>query len=661
MAVDLESLVVQLSADFKSFEKSLARAQGVSNKQFNAIEQRARQMNKNLNGVFTRSFDGLKAPLAGIGAALSVNALVKYADQWSDLQARVGNAAGSMEAAPLVMERISEMARRTYSDLAQTAEAYIANAGTLRELGYSTQQVLDYTEALNNALVVSGAKGDRAASVMSALSKAMATGKLAGDNLNTVIDSGGRVAEALAASMGKSTLELRKLGSEGKITRKELFGITKELEKLRIEANGMPATVADAFGQLNNAVLQWVGGMDQASGASVKVAEHILSIADNFGALADVALNLATILGTALAGRAIGQLITSAGAGVTAIGALITALRAGTVTAASFNAALGPIGLTIGAVAAGVMLLRNNQSEASKAAERFETVIDLNATALDKAKDASGKYSQALRDQIAMQLEAAKSAETMANATFEAANSRAQAFAKMTGMKFAPFEYAADQALKEANAVSFAAGKIEDQLQRIDKAGISKQVVPSDTSDKKKGGSKKTPAKKFDDTLQSIADRTAALVAETEAQRQINPLIDDYGFAMEKARAEQELLNAAQKAGVAITPELRAEIAATANQFALATVEANKLSESQNKIRENAEDAAQFQKDLSRGIVDGFLEGKKAADVFADALGRIGQKLLDLAFDGLFDLKGGGFGGHFSGTLKRTHFTGAQL
>ena len=129
---------------------------------------------------------------------------------------------------------------------------------------------------------------------------------------------------------------------------------------------------------------------------------------------------------------------------------------------------------------------------------------------------------------------------------------------------------------------------------------------------------------------------------------------------MEKARAEQELLNAAQKAGVAITPELRAEIAATANQFALATMEANKLSESQNNIRENAEDAAQFQKDLSRGIVNGFLEGKKAADVFADALGKIGQKLLDLAFDGLFDLKSGGFGGHFSGTLKRTHFTGAH-
>src|SRR5690606_120741 len=100
-------------------------------------------------------------------------------------------------------------------------------------------------------------------------------------------------------------------------------------------------------------------------------------------------------------------------------------------------------------------------------------------------------------------------------------------------------------------------------------------------------------------------------------------------YATEKARAEQELLNAAQKAGVEITPALRAEIAQTAEQFALATVEANQLAEAQDKIRQNAEEMAEFQKDLTRGIVDGFVQGKKAADVFADALSKISDRLLN--------------------------------
>lgn len=104
---DLESLVVQLSADFKSFEKSLARAKDVSNRQFNAIERRARQMNKNLDSIFTRSFSGLTAPLAGIGAALGVDQLRKMTDTWTDMTSRVNLAAGSIDKGTEVMGRLA--------------------------------------------------------------------------------------------------------------------------------------------------------------------------------------------------------------------------------------------------------------------------------------------------------------------------------------------------------------------------------------------------------------------------------------------------------------------------------------------------------------------------------------------------------------------------
>lgn len=199
MATDLEKLVVQLSADIKGFDKELAKAVGVSNKQFNAVERRARQMNKNLDGIFAKSFKGLTAPLAGVGAALGVNELRKMTDTWTDMNSRITLATGSQEKGTEVMGHLGEMARRTYSDLTLTAESYRANATALKELGYSTDQSLDYTESLNNALVVSGAKGEKAARVQDALAKAMGLGKLSGDNLNTVLASGGRVAEALKA------------------------------------------------------------------------------------------------------------------------------------------------------------------------------------------------------------------------------------------------------------------------------------------------------------------------------------------------------------------------------------------------------------------------------------------------------------------------------
>lgn len=681
MAGNEEQLVVDIVAKLNNLEKQMARANQITARAYRDMSSNSKRATKQMEddairssirinqafatvgtkvGSYSKSLgSSVVAPLAGIGAALSVSALIQYADKWSDINARVGTAAGSMDAAAPVMERLAEIARRTYSDLGQTAESYIANADTLRALGYTTQQTLDYTEALNNALVVSGAKGDKAASVMAALSKAMALGKLSGDNLNTVIATGGRVAQALADSMGVSVLELRKLGSEGKITRDKLFGITNELEKLRKEADAMPATVADAFGQLNNSVLLWVGGMDEASGASAKLASAILSLADNFGTVADVALDLATILGGALAGRAIVGLIGATGTAITSVGALVSAMRAGSVTAVAFNAALGPIGLTIGAVAAGILLFSNNQSAAEKSAERLKGVIDLNATALDTAKDASGRYTQALRDQIAMQLEAALASAEMARAEYAAAEARASGFRQMTGgVNFAPFEYAANAANANASAVEGAAIKIEQQLARIDKAGVSKPIIPTDTGGKKT----KTKAEKddaYDKLTQSIIDRTAALVAETEAQRQINPLLNDYGYAAEKARMAQELLNAAHKAGKEITPELKKEIENLSEQYAQARVEAAKLAEAQNNMLDDME----FRKDVMKGVLgdlrsalsDGKLSFKELGDIALSVLDKIINKIEDDLINSLFKMNsaagggGGIFGGIFGG------------
>lgn len=651
--VTSDKVVVELQAKLDRYNADVLNAQ----RRFETSMDRVARSSLKAESQVLRTSTAIKGAFAGLGAVFGISELIRYADTWSDLSSRVGNAAGSMQMAEPIMEKLSVIARRTYSDLGQTAEAYISNATTLRELGYNTQDVIDYTEALNNALVISGAKADVATSVLDALSKAMALGKLQGDNLNTVIARGGRVAEALAASMGVSTLELRKLGSEGKITRKELFDITKQMEQLRKEADEMPATVGDAFTLLRNSILEWVGGMDQASQSSAKVAEAIILVADNFGELADAALNVATILAGALAGKALTLVVTAAGNAVTSVAALVAALRAGTIAAATFTAALGPIAALAGAAAAGVYLLTTRQSNAAAAAERFEEVIDLNAKALDNAKDASGRYSQALRDQIALQLEAAKAAEALANATFEAANARAQSIRELTGLKFAPFEYAANQAQAEADALTGAVLQIEQQLARIDDVGVSRPVVP-DLGGDKDNGSKKTAAEReneYERLTQSITDRTAAIIAETEAMRQLDPTIEDYGYALEKARAEQELLNAAQKAGIAVTPELRAQIAQTAEQFALATMEANQLAEAQDNIKQRAEEWRDTQKDALRGIVDDLIAGKSAADAFASALQKIADKLLDMAFDDLFSglFKTGGGGGGIFGSIGK--------
>lgn len=155
-------------------------------------------------------------------------------------------------------------------------------------------------------------------------------------------------------------------------------------------------------------------------------------------------------------------------------------------------------------------------------------------------------------------------------------------------------------------------------------------------------------------TSRSFSDRTATTVAETEALRQLDATVEDYGYTLAKARAEQALMNAAQKDGKAITPEMRENIGQIADEYARATAEANQLAEAQDKIRQRSEEWQDLAKDATRGIVDDLIAGKSAADAFSNALDRIAQKLLDMAFDDLFTglFKGGIFPFASGGVVK---------
>lgn len=220
--------------------------------------------------------------LATLGLALGVRQIINYADAWTDLNSRLRLTVGSAEAAGEVMERLSEIARRTYSSLELTAETFLRNNSVLRELGYTTQQTLDFTEALNNALVVSGAKGAVAATIQDNLTKAMAFGELRGENLNTVLERGEEVTRLLARELGVGTNELRRLGEEGRITGDVIASaLIGNLDELREKADSMPATVGDAFTLMGNAVMQFIGQLEETTGIFSMIAQAIILVADN--------------------------------------------------------------------------------------------------------------------------------------------------------------------------------------------------------------------------------------------------------------------------------------------------------------------------------------------------------------------------------------------
>lgn len=162
------------------------------------------------------------------------------------------------------------------------------------------------------------------------------------------------------------------------------------------------------------------------------------------------------------------------------------------------------------------------------------------------------------------------------------------------------------------------------------------------------GGKKSKGSDPYTNASAAIRERIAALQAETAAQATVNPLIDDYGFALAQAQAKQDLLSAAQKAGLAITPELARNIDQLSTAYAQASVDAQKLATSQDNMRQAAEDFRSTSKDMVSGFISDLRSGTSAAEALQNALNKVLDKVIDIALNSAF---GGGGGAGFFGAI----------
>lgn len=340
-------------------------------KKFGQDAERAEKATNQLVNVF-RTF----APLAGtVMAAFSARALRQYADEWSDMQSRIGAAVKNMEAAPALMERIVDIANASYSPLAQTAEVYSRNMATLSDYGKSANEAADFTEALNHALVITATKGQDADVVLNAYSRAISNGKLRTMEFETIMSRSPRLLEAVADKLGTNVTGLRALAAAGKVTGADLIaGPIESLELLRKEAADMPATVGDALQRIGTNFQAMVGRVDQATGSSESFASSMIGLADAIRAGTDDIVRVALVIQTGLnaamewassAAATLGgtfdsasaMIVAGAGAAGFAVTALTGAITMGLLKAmAALALALlaNPFALFIGGIAAAV-------------------------------------------------------------------------------------------------------------------------------------------------------------------------------------------------------------------------------------------------------------------------------------------------------------------
>lgn len=279
-------------------------------------ERGAREVSRNLKQVgqsgasASTGVDLLKRALLAIGGVVLIRNLLNLADTFTNIQNRiriVTNSAAELSAVTADLLAISSQTRQSFE---ATAEVYVRTANAVKGLGISQKEALDFTQSLNQAVILSGASSAEATAGLIQLSQGLASGALRGDELRSVLEQLPAVADIIANSLGVTRGQLRKLGEDGKITTDIIL---KAFRDARVEiqdrfAKTIP-TVSQSFQVLRNRVLVTVGEFLKAQGVLQALSKTILFVSENIDTFSRITAALAIVLGIQLGTLAIGKLI----------------------------------------------------------------------------------------------------------------------------------------------------------------------------------------------------------------------------------------------------------------------------------------------------------------------------------------------------------------
>lgn len=610
MATDVERLVVSLEASITKYERAMNKALGQTNTTTRRIESRFDAMNRRVSAGFGGLQRGIAAAFAGVAATRGATQLI-------DAATRIEN---SLKVAGLAGEELSRVydslfasAQRNAAPIESLATLYGRLAIVQNELGASTEEMLSFTDNVAVALRVAGTDAQSASGALLQLSQAMGSGVVRAEEFNSILEGALPIAQAAAAGLeeaGGSVAKLRQLVVDGKVSSEAFFrAFEAGSVVLQDKVANAELTVSQGFVRLQNVLIDVAKEMNEGSrvsGALTDGLDGLGKVVQDVAAFAEAAVgpisNMASALGSA--SDAIRTFIERGAAlnGLDQIGA----------NAARWINDLQIPGLVAGSSRAGNVLSGS-----------FDAIGGDSAI-----QDAADRIAEGLRDGI----------ENIPQITVNG-----------NGAPVPP-----------------------PRPEGLGTPGLGGRVNPITLGDYPVGGaagrgSGSSGGGSANAYQQAIAAREKAiqqLAMEAALTRQATLANNNHGFSVERLRAQMELENAAIEAGLALTPQRRAEIDQLSESYALAAANAEAMATAQQLAEQAFDDLASAGRNALDTIIDGFLEGRDAGEIFNSVLKDLAKNLINI---GLSQLDGGmqaggfnplGFLGGLFGFSKGTPNTG---
>ena len=217
-------------------------------------------------------------------AAHLIQGLAQASDTAVELAAKVDLMTDSTEEFNLAQSDLLAISLESGSSLEANTILFTRMNKAIKALGGDTQETLDLTRLMSQGLRISGASAQESTSVVRQFSQAMASGVLRGEEFNSIMENGGRVAIALADGIGVPIGKLREMSKAGELSAERVKNaLLSQSEVLATENAKLPLTIGRALENVNS---KWLSFLQDMGSANATAAGLINGLAENFDQIA---------------------------------------------------------------------------------------------------------------------------------------------------------------------------------------------------------------------------------------------------------------------------------------------------------------------------------------------------------------------------------------
>ncbi len=206
---------------------------------------------------------------------------VAASDEWKLIEGRIDLVSASTQALISNQHALYDISQETFTAYGNSADLFVRISNATKEMDIAQRSVLDVTETVNKALIVSAASAQEQSSTITQLGQGLASGVLRGEEFNSIMENGNRIARALADGLGVTLGQLRSMAEQGELTSERVVNaLLSQKSAIDNEFARMPLRIEQSFTTLDNSITRFIGQADTAVGASNRIAESIRGISE---------------------------------------------------------------------------------------------------------------------------------------------------------------------------------------------------------------------------------------------------------------------------------------------------------------------------------------------------------------------------------------------